>query len=431
MFDFYLRGAIRSLRRTPVLSTVMVVDLALGLAIWVLAFAAVDSHRRDPITANKGLFHVDWGSAPEAEIATADNFRRLLAHAPHMLLSYGDAERLSRHPAVARRAKTFTSRIALEAGGERIDSAVRFATGELFPMFELGFLFGGAWSEAAERDRAPVIVLDHGSNQRLFGGADSVGRSVAIDGRAFRVAGVLAEEPERLRAYDFTIVNVPAVYLPFELYRELGARPDYIGARSVHGPLPEDLERSSDSFVQLWVELPDARAQQAYERFVAGEVAQRRPQVAPRRPPVQSAASFIEESVPIPSGFLVFEVCAFVALLACCVNLSRLLIVKFQARGPELAVQRAFGATRASVLAQYMIEVVLVTAAATGLGLLIAIASLESINAIVPDRPSAFAIDATVVLFACAMGFGSGILAAINPAIRSGQTAPAVFLRAQ
>jgi putative ABC transport system permease protein len=124
-------------------------------------------------------------------------------------------------------------------------------------------------------------------------------------------------------------------------------------------------------------------------------------------------------------------VCAFVALLACGVNLSRLLIVKFQARAPELAVQRAFGATRGSVLAQYLIEVLLVTFAATALGLLIAYASLEGINAIVPDRPSEFTLDSMGVLLACAMGLGSGLLAAVNPAIRSGQTAPAVFLRGQ
>src|SRR5262249_6622147 len=160
-----------------------------------------------------------------------------LALAPHMVLSYGDADRLSRHPAVARRAKTFTSRIALSAGGERIDNAVRFATRELFPMFELGFRYGSSWSQAEEGGRAPVIVLDHASTQRLFGGGNSVGRSVTIDGRAFRVVGVLDAAPERLRAFDFAIVNAPAVYLPLELYRELGARPDYVGARSVHGPL--------------------------------------------------------------------------------------------------------------------------------------------------------------------------------------------------
>jgi putative ABC transport system permease protein len=348
-----------------------------------------------------------------------------------MLLSYGDAERLSRHPAVARRAKTFTSRIALSAGGERVDSPVRFATHELFPMFELGFRFGGPWSDAAERDRQPVVVLDHGSNERLFGGGNSVGRSLAIDGRPFRVVGVLAAAPKRLRAFDFAIVNVPAVYLPFELYRELGARPDYLGAWSLPGSNAQELERSADSFVQLWVELPDARAQREYDAFIAAQAAQRRPHYAQRRPPVQSAASFIDESVPIGSGFLVFEVCAFVALLACCVNLSRLLIVKFQARAPELAVHRAFGATRGSVLAQYMVEVVLVTFAATALGLLIAYASLESINAIVPDRPSEFALGPTGVLLACAMGLGSGLLAGISPALRSGQTAPAVFLRSQ
>lgn len=215
MLLFYLRGAIRSLRRTPVLSGVMVIDLALGLAIFMMAFTAVDSHTRDPITGRADLFHVDWGTAPEVDLESVEAFQRVLALVPHMLLSYSDAERLSAHPAATRSARTFTSRVALGQGAESVQSAARFCTRELFAMFELQFQFGGPWSAADERSGAPRIVLDHGTNRRLFAGKDSVGQALLIDGRAYRVAGVLAAARERLRAYDFALVTGEAVYLPF------------------------------------------------------------------------------------------------------------------------------------------------------------------------------------------------------------------------
>jgi putative ABC transport system permease protein len=258
-----------------------------------------------------------------------------------------------------------------------------------------------------------------------------VGRAVLIDGREFRVAGVLADASRRLHIYDFTLVQRDRVYVPFELFSELAARPDYVGRQSLHGPSTDALKRSSDGFVQLWVELPTPERQRAYAAFVDAEAHKLRPAPVARRPRLSSVKHFIAESIPIPNGFLVFEVCAFIALLACCVNLSRLLIVKFQARAPELAVQRAFGATRNSVRAQYLIEVGLVTLAAILLGLVIAYASLIGINAIVPDRPAEFALDPLRVAIACGMGLGAGMIAGFGPALRTAQSAPAAFLRLQ
>lgn len=431
MLPFYLRGAVRSLRRTPVLSSVMVVDLALGLAIFMMAFTAVDSHTRDPITRRADLFHVDWGTAPELDLESIESFQRVLAMVPHMLLSYADAERLAAHPAVARSARTFTSRLALGHDGKRIESAARFCTRELFAMFELRFQFGGPWSAAAERGGALEIVLDHTTNQRLFGGRNSVGKALLIDGRAFQVVGVLAAARHRLRAYDFALVPGDAVYLPFEQFALLAARPDYVGPRSLHGPSTDALKHSADTFVQLWVELPTPERRDAYAAFLDAQAARLQPVPVARRPRLSTVAQFIADSIPIPNGFRVFEACAFIALLACCVNLSRLLIVKFQARAPELAVQRAFGATRGSVLAQYLIEVLLVALAATVLGLIIAHASLIGINAIFPDRPVEFALDPLRVAIACAAGLAAGLLAGFGPALRAGQSAPAAFLRLQ
>jgi putative ABC transport system permease protein len=429
MLAFHLRRAVRSLRRTPVMSAIMIVDMALGLSIWTIAYAAVSSHTRDPTRGDR-VFHVDWGTSPGVALDDVDRNQQVLAHAPHMLLSYRDAAHLARHEAVSRSARTFTSQLAITTAHGPAETAARFCTRELFAMFELPFRFGGPWQAPAERRLAPEVVLDHESNRAFFGGENSVGRSIEIDGQGYRISGVLAPMTDRVRGYDFALSHEPAIYLPFDLFVPLGAQPDYLARRSPRVASIAELAGSDDAFVQLWVELDSAQQRARYQAFLDG-AARARPDRHRLQPRLQPVAAWVASAVPVPSGFLIFEVCAFVALLACSVNLSRLLIVKFQARAPELALQRALGATRGSVFAQHMFEAVLVALVATEVALLIAAVSLLGINAIVPDHPADFTLDLKTVLLAGAMGFGAGVLAGVHPAIRMCRAAPAAFLRAQ
>jgi putative ABC transport system permease protein len=431
MIAFYLQRTLHSLRRTPGLSSVMIANMALGLAIWIVAYTAVAAHGRLPLTHSDNLFHVDWGTLPASEPISGESHQRIMALAPHLLVSDRDATRLGEHPAVRRSARTFTSRLSARSEDEFLTTAVRFSTHSLFPMFELPFRHGKAWDAAAEASGSAVVVLDDESNERFFGGENSVGRSLEIDGERFRVAGVLAPTPTRMRAYDFSFTLAPAIYLPYPLAVRLGVRPDYLARRSVRGGSMAELVASPDGFVQLWVELGSPEQRPAYEAYLRSVQSQDRPSHRPSRSMLQTPGEFIESSVPISSGFLLFRACALIMLLACSVNLSRLLIVKFQARASELAVQRALGATQRAVFAQHMLEAVLVALGAIVLALIIAWLGLLGINLIVPDRPAEFALNAQAVAMACSVGLGAGLLAGIHPAMRMVRSVPATFLRLQ
>jgi putative ABC transport system permease protein len=407
----------------------MIIDVALGLAVWTLAFTAIEAQTRYPADRARNVFHVDWGTTPSFPVEELDQWQRVVSVTPHMLLSYRDAQRLRQHPAVARHAETFTSQLAVAAPTGRHDVTARFATRTLFELFELEFAAGGPWSEADERARRASVVLDAETQRALFGGASALGREITIDGRAFRVAGVLEATPQELRAYDFSFDNSPSIYLPLELFSELGARPSFATHGLQRDQTMAELIESKVGFVQLWVELPDAGAQTAFTSFVRNTAKQRGIEGAERRPLLMTPGAFVQASVPISSGFLLFGACAFLALLACCVNLSRLLIVKLEARAPELALQRALGATRGSVFAQHMLEALMVGALATALGLAIAALGLIGFNSVVPDRPVVFAIDGTGVALTCAAGLFAALFAGVLPGLRVCRAAPASRLR--
>src|SRR5262245_57189521 len=128
MLLFYLRRTTRSLRRTPGLSSVMIINMALGLSIWMIAYTAVDSHGRLPVKHAERLFHVEWGTAPSYDLSEAEMYEHAQALAPHFLLSDGDARALSQHSAIEDSARTFTSHLAVRVGKRDVPTAVRFAT---------------------------------------------------------------------------------------------------------------------------------------------------------------------------------------------------------------------------------------------------------------------------------------------------------------
>ena len=64
-------------------------------------------------------------------------------------------------------------------------------TKDFFRMFEVPFLAGQGWSAKEDTDGADVVVLSREFSEKLFGTAQSVGKQVVLSGHPFQVIGVL------------------------------------------------------------------------------------------------------------------------------------------------------------------------------------------------------------------------------------------------
>ncbi|CTP84483.1 ABC transporter permease [Xanthomonas translucens pv. phlei] len=78
----------------------------------------------------------------------------------------------------------------------------RAASADLFAMFGMRFLYGSGWRRGDDAQRAQVVVLTRTLNDTLFGGADSVGKTLTIATRPFRVIGVIDNWDAQPRFYD-------------------------------------------------------------------------------------------------------------------------------------------------------------------------------------------------------------------------------------
>ena len=58
--------------------------------------------------------------------------------------------------------------------------ATRMTTADFFPMFEVPFMYGSAWDAKADAGPEPVVVLSKETNQKAFGGENSVGKTIRV-----------------------------------------------------------------------------------------------------------------------------------------------------------------------------------------------------------------------------------------------------------
>src|SRR5437763_1258219 len=70
-------------------------------------------------------------------------------------------------------------------------SSVRYIIMDFFAMFDVLFLFGYVWMVVDDVDKVVVVVLSRELNEKVFGGADSVGCTLRFDNVDYRVIGVI------------------------------------------------------------------------------------------------------------------------------------------------------------------------------------------------------------------------------------------------
>src|SRR5712691_2073889 len=177
-----LRLAVRSLRATPVVTSVALLSLALGIGANTAIFSIIDGLllRTLPVRDPARLVLITEGamSRPRA-------------------WSYPVWKQIDRREDLFDRAAAWSfTRFNLSSGGETAFVDGLWASGSLFDTLGVPALLGRTLSDADDRRGGgadgPVAVISYGFWQRHFGGAaDAVGRSMPLDGVPFTIVGVM------------------------------------------------------------------------------------------------------------------------------------------------------------------------------------------------------------------------------------------------
>ena len=253
-----------------------------------------------------------------------------------------------------------------------------------------------------------VVVLSHGLWMRRFGGDPGiVGRPVRLSGRTFHIVGVLPEGFRHVGGTYRTYSHEESVDIWSVLPVPRGNRP---GDRFSHYFNVVGRVRSGVS----------QSAMEADLRTTGQAVAKRYP--APNSPWSPRAVPLKDEIVGTSESALVsLSVAAAVVLLLACVNVAGLLLGRAIARGREIGIRAALGATRVRLVRQLLIESVVLATLGGGIGAglsYLGIALLARYGPADTPRLQMIAVDGTVLGYTLLATMLSALLFGLAPALQ-------------
>ena len=435
MFAYYLDLALRSLKRSPGLTALMVLSIGLGVSASMTTWSVFRAVSGDPIPWKSSKLFVPQLDIWQTSARSADG-------EPLDALTYTDAMALMRDHRAAKQSAIYGIGPAVfpVRAGQHPSTVGGYAVySEFFAMLDVPFLFGQGWTMQEDDAAAPVVVLSRKLNDRAFGGADSVGRMLDIGGHDYRVVGVTGDWNPQPVFYDvfgtggFTPEG-PGLFMPFTRA---------IAANLANGRTACDKEPSQPGFAGLkqsdcvWItfiaQLNSAAAVQAYRRYLedyAGE--QRRAGRFQGEPNnrLRDLPAFLDAEHVVPGDTKVSFLVALGLLVVCQVNTVGLLLAKFLRRSGEIGVRRALGAPRSAIHAQLLIEAGVIGLAGGALGLVLTGLGVAGIRLVLQPRLAALAqLDGSLLLTTLIVAVLCTLLAGLYPSFRAARVQPAWQLK--
>lgn len=438
MFRYYLRLALLSLKRNPILSALMIAAIGLGIGVCMTAFTVHHLMSIDPIPQKSD-------EVQAVQLDSWDPNQPFNDERPEQApweLTWRDAMALRDSAIADHRAAMFLSNFTLVPEDDEVRPFLvpaRLTDGDFFHLFDVPFLYGGSWGRTADEEARPVVVLSETTNEKVFGGENSVGREIRINDRYFHVAGVLDEWNPIPKVYDLN--NGPFndsedIYLPLSLTETLEAN----SGGNINCWKQEELNtfenflNSECVWIQYWVELSSPAQVREYQAFLDNYAREQQALGRFERPlnnRLTSSHEWLEVREVVQDDNRVLVGLAFMFLAVCLLNTVGLLLAKFAGKAPQISLRRALGASRRAVFAQHTVEIGLIGLAGGLLGLVLAYLGLAGVRSFEGEFDKLARLDPFLVSVAIAIALGTSFLAGILPTWRACRIPPAAHLKTQ
>jgi len=438
MFSYNVKLALKSMRRNPVMTALMIAAIAIGIGVSMTTLTVYYLMSGNPIPEKSDVLFA----------VTMDNWEPLRPMwedypdlAPHQL-AFQDAERLVTIGQGKRQTAMFESTLIIEASNEDespIEAGARVTSGDFFAMFNVPFIYGSGWDKSADAAAEPVVVISRQLNERLFGGQDSVGERLTMRGVRFQVAGVIDTWEPTPRYYDPTqgaFREVDDMYIPFSLTRVLqleSAGSDWGWKAEVINSY-EDWLNSERLWLQYFVELDSPRDRDEYVAHLDAYVGEQKRLGRYERPlnnEIYNVMEWMEYHEVVSDDAKVLVGLSFLFLLVCLLSTIALLLTKFVGRKSETSLRRALGASRKIVFNQQIVEVAVIGFTGGLIGLLLAGFGLQGIKYLYGSPAGLVKLDWVMMFTAIGIAITSSMIAGLYPAWRVCKIPPAAQLKTQ
>ncbi len=439
MFSYNLQLAVASFRRNRGITALMVLAIALGIAVCVMTLTVYHAMAGNPLWwKNDTVYALTMDSWDPKSPANDDD-----PQLPPPQLTYKDAMAMMRSDIPTHKVMMFVAGGVLSgaANPKATRARVRMTSGDFFSMFDVPFLYGGGWQANADRDASPVLVLSKEYNEKLFGGANSVGRSIRWNDKEFRVLGVLNDWRPNPKYYDLnngSFDEPEDVFLPLSY----GIAAETYSQGNTNCWKPEKIESyaellASDCvWVQMWVELPTAAARAKMQDFIDSYTNSQRKTgrfARPQNNRLSSVDIWLRDNRVVANDNRVLVGLAFAFLAVCLINTVGLLLAKFLNAANITGVRRALGASRKQIFWQHLTEVGVLALVGAITGMAFAAGGLAMMRRLYDGGGygELAHFDLWSVTMALALACVATLAAGLYPAWRIGRLPPAVYLKNQ
>jgi predicted permease len=404
-----LRYALRTLRKTPVFTTVGILSLALGIGANAAIFSIINAVLLQTLPVR---------NPDELVILTSFQRNRVGNFA------YPDYERLRD------RARSFTGVLGasfpaianIGTGDETSRAQVQMISGNYFSVLGVGMVLGRPID--AGDDNSSVAVISHSFWQKTFGGnSNAIGKSLNINGNPAIVVGVAPPE------FAGESVGQPAeIWVPFTMQQSV--RPTPIELRNVRFV----------TWLYLMGRLKPGVSMQTAQAEMESLIASIREEFRTDKndylqrivlEPGRSGSGGLRQSF---SSVLLLSmaIVAFVLLIACA-NLAGLLLERGASRRGELAARLALGATRGRLIRQLLTESLLLAGFGAAAGLWIGALMNRFLLRVVSEGAGFRIVNAyasgRVFLFCAVIAVATAIAIGLGPALRGARIDPGPNLK--
>lgn len=421
-----LRIALRVLRATPVISTVAILSLALGIGANTAIFSIADSVLLRPLPVER----------PE-QLAV------VLSQPPGTAVSTSAWSNPVWEQVRERRHELFETAFAYSARISRFNLAPAgqadlvdgiWVSGDYFSGLGVPPILGRTFtSEDDQRGggaNGPVAVISYGLWQRRFGSAtEVVGRSVTLDRVPFTIVGVM---PEGFFGSD--------VGTRFDIAVPLGTESLMRGRDSY-------LDRPTTSWLAIMARLKDGQQPSQAQSALLALLAHIRDVTMPQGLPPESQARYLSAPLRVESAaigtsnirtryrqpLLVLLAVVSLVLVIACANIANLQAARAVARRHEFSVRLALGASRWRLTRQLIVESLVLAGLGAVLGLILAQwmsgALIRLLTTFANTVFISIPVDGRVIGFTAVVAVASAILFGTLPAWFSFRVEPAGALR--
>jgi len=435
MFGYYIDMALRSLKRSPILTALMVLAIGLGIGASMTMITVLHVMTSDPLPGRSAMLFT-----PHLDPLPLDHKHRGDGPDPTDNLTWPDAMALlSAHRARLQAAMAGGTLLLRPARADLRPFKVsgRYGTAELFSLLGIPFEHGQGWSAADDASRSHVVVLSQTLDRKLFGNADGIGQTVRLGESDFRVIGVTADwRPQPMFYADLSAQSfgdTDQFFLPLSAAVDLKLQVNGNRSGWGKGDSGDSMTGAEMTWLQFWVKLDSATQEQAYHQFLIDYSAKQKALGRFQRPPTDaklySLMGWLEHKNLVPTDVRLQLWLALGFLCVCIVNIVALLLAKFLRRSGEISVRRALGARRSDIFLQLGIESATIGVAGGVLGLLIAELGLWSVRRRPDDYAQLAQMDMSMLLGTFALAVLASVLAGLLPAWRACRVQPALQLK--